>query len=163
MHECALQCASMRRCVMLVAFDLSDYRVHETLQIKIMDVKGDPFQCNKEHSMSTHDSQRQSEGTSGTQEGNPSSPFDDSCGECGSDVRWFTLAEFSEHIKDDHERRTETKAMIERTTREFGPALDLRFKVCQSCGAATAVSSMRLDPDTGRVVRQNSDFGTARP
>lgn len=127
--------------------------------------------------MSMHDSQHQSEGTGsqepldaakdlgvagGTQGGTVSSPFDDSCGECGSGVRWFTLAEFAQHIKDNHERRAETKALIERTTREFGPALDLRFKECQSCGAATAVSSLRLDPDTGRVVRRNSDFGTAR-
>lgn len=141
-----------------------------------MDVNGDPFQRTKEHSMSTHDSQRQSEGTSsqeavdaakelgaaaGTQQGTPSNPFDDSCGECGSDVRWFTLPEFSQHIKDDPERRAKTKDLIERTTREFGPALDLRFKECLTCGASTAVSSMRIDPETGRVVRRNTDFGTA--
>ncbi len=108
--------------------------------------------------MNTHDSQTQSDETS-AQKDALSSPFNDSCGECGSDVRWFTLAEFSEHIKDDPERRANTKALIEQTTREFGPALDLRFKECASCGEATAVSSMRLDPETGRVVRRNSEFG----
>jgi len=76
----------------------------------------------------------------------------ENCEQCGADVTWFTFSEFAEHIKDNPERRAATKEYLEQSTKAFGPALDLRFKECVSCGDATALSSMRIDPSTGHVV-----------
>ncbi|WP_430867963.1 hypothetical protein [Demequina aurantiaca] len=106
--------------------------------------------------MSTQDSSPQGADTAATST-SPAAEAEraagENCEQCGADVTWFTLREFAEHIKDNPERRAATKEFLEQSTKAFGPALDLRFKECASCGDATAVSTMRIDPSSGRVVR----------